>query len=201
MNAYNFTERVRRALQRARDEALALRHEYVGTEHLLLALCVRERDVGEGVATAALDRLGVDLEAVRETVLKLVKPGHGTAAGPDLPYTSRAKRALELAVSEARRLQHSYVGTEHLLLGLVAEERGIGAQSLHAHGVSLPRLDETILALLGTDGPGAVAPSNRPAESVPLVVTVLVEHGEGRLEARKFRTAREAAQFLLHLDA
>lgn len=201
MNAYNFTERARRTFQRAREEALALRHEYVGTEHLLLALCLRETHVGEGVATAALDRLGVSLDAIRQSVLGLLTPGHGSGAGPDLPYTSRAKRALELAMSEARRLRHAYVGSEHVLLGLVAEERGIAAQALLAHGVTLQRLEDAVVALLGTDPPAEPAPGRRPSEAVPPGITILVEHGDGRMDARKFRTAREAAQYLAQLDA
>src|SRR5688500_18401578 len=110
MNGYNFTERVRKVLQFAREEALAIRHEYVGTEHILLGLC-RE---GEGVAAAALQTLNVDSEDVRDSILKVIKPGASGSPMPvDLPYTSRAKRTLELAIQEAHELHHSYVGTEH----------------------------------------------------------------------------------------
>src|SRR5881296_3027218 len=111
MNGYNFTDRVRKVLQMAREEAARLHHEYVGTEHILLGL-IRE---GEGVAAAVLTNLNVEIE-------ETVKKGKAAAAaGPDLPYTSRAKKVLELAMSEARELNHSYVGTEHLLLGLLRE--------------------------------------------------------------------------------
>ena len=118
MNGYNFTDRVRKVLQMAREEAARLHHEYVGTEHILLGL-IRE---GEGVAAAVLTNLNVDLEEIQQKIEETVKKGKAAAAaGPDLPYTSRAKKVLELAMSEARELNHSYVGTEHLLLGLLRE--------------------------------------------------------------------------------
>jgi ATP-dependent Clp protease ATP-binding subunit ClpC len=115
MNGYNFTERVRKVLAMAREEAERLRHEYVGTEHILLGL-IRE---GEGVAAAVLQNLSVDLDDIQQQIEDTVKKGKAAAAtGPDLPYTSRAKKVLELAMAEARDLTHNYVGTEHLLLGL-----------------------------------------------------------------------------------
>ena len=99
MNGYNFTDRVRKVLQMAREEAARLRHEYVGTEHILLGL-IRE---GEGVAAAVLTNLNVDLDNIQQQIEETVKKGKApTAAGPDLPYTSRAKKVLELAMSEAR---------------------------------------------------------------------------------------------------
>ena len=134
MNGYNFTERVRKVLQMAREEAQRLHHEYVGTEHILLGL-IRE---GEGVAAAVLQNLNVDLDEVQQKIEETVKKGKAVqATGPDLPYTSRAKKVLELAMSEARELNHSYVGTEHLLLGLLREEKGIAAQVLTEAGVNL----------------------------------------------------------------
>ncbi|MDH3369631.1 MAG: NDP-hexose 4-ketoreductase, partial [Gemmatimonadota bacterium] len=127
MNGYNFTDRVRKVLQMAREEAARLHHEYVGTEHILLGL-IRE---GEGVAAAVLTNLSVDLDEIQQKIEETVKKGKAPAPeGPDLPYTSRAKKVLELAMSEARELNHSYVGTEHLLLGLLREEKGIAAQVL-----------------------------------------------------------------------
>src|SRR5215208_3171022 len=119
MNGYNFTERVRKVLAMAREEAARLHHEYVGTEHILLGL-IRE---GEGVAAAVLQNLSVDLDEIQQKIEETVLVGKAAqATGPDLPYTSRAKKVLELAMSEARELNHSYVGTEHLLLGLLREE-------------------------------------------------------------------------------
>jgi len=118
MNGYNFTERVRKVLAMAREEAARLHHEYVGTEHILLGL-IRE---GEGVAAAVLQNLSVDLDEIQQKIEETVKKGKAAqTTGPDLPYTSRAKKVLELAMSEARELNHSYVGTEHLLLGLLRE--------------------------------------------------------------------------------
>ena len=152
-NGYNFTERVRKVLAQARAEATVLHHEYVGTEHLLLAIA-REN---EGVATSVLSSLGVRSDDVIEHVLGVIKGGTADkTVGPDLPYTSRAKKVLELAISEARLFSHSYVGTEHLLLGVIAEERGIGAQILSSMGVTLERARSETVRLLGV-------PSEAPA--------------------------------------
>ena len=116
MQGYNFTERVRRVLAEARKEAAFLHHEYVGTEHLLLAL-IRE---GQGCGATALQNLNVELGDVAQKIEQAVKQGRAAQrTGPDLPYTSRAKKVLELATEEARELNHKYIGTEHLLLGLL----------------------------------------------------------------------------------
>ena len=150
MNGYNFTERVRKVLQMAREEAQRLHHEYVGTEHILLGL-IRE---GEGVAAAVLQNLNVDLDEIQQKIEETVKKGKAAqTTGPDLPYTSRAKKVLELAMSEARELNHSYVGTEHLLLGLLREEKGIAAQVLTDAGVNLDAARAETLRLLGTEMP------------------------------------------------
>ncbi|HXY30132.1 MAG TPA: ATP-dependent Clp protease ATP-binding subunit [Gemmatimonadaceae bacterium] len=156
MNGYNFTERVRKVLAMAREEAARLHHEYVGTEHILLGL-IRE---GEGVAAAVLQNLSVDLDEIQQKIEETVKKGKAAQTqGPDLPYTSRAKKVLELAMSEARELNHSYVGTEHLLLGLLREEKGIAAQVLADTGVNLDAARAETLRLLGTEMPqgGATA--------------------------------------------
>jgi ATP-dependent Clp protease ATP-binding subunit ClpA len=148
MNGYNFTERVRKILAMAREEAARLHHEYVGTEHILLGL-IRE---GEGVAAAVLQSLTVDMDELRQTTESILKPGDPKRhAGPDLPYTSRAKKVLELAMTEARELKHSYVGTEHLLLGLIREEKGIAAQVLADANVLLPVARAETIRLLGSD--------------------------------------------------
>jgi ATP-dependent Clp protease ATP-binding subunit ClpC len=150
MNGYNFTERVRKVLAMAREEAARLHHEYVGTEHILLGL-IRE---GEGVAAAVLQNLSVDLDEIQQKIEETVKKGKAAqATGPDLPYTSRAKKVLELAMAEARELNHSYVGTEHLLLGLLREEKGIAAQVLTEIGVNLDAARTETLRLLGTEMP------------------------------------------------
>src|SRR4029078_4368599 len=150
MNGYNFTERVRKVLAMAREEAERLRHEYVGTEHILLGL-IRE---GEGVAAAVLQNLSVDLDEIQQKIEDTVKKGKASQTTvPDLPYTSRAKKVLELAMSEARELSHSYVGTEHLLLGLLREEKGIAAQGLTDAGVNLAAARAETLRILGTEMP------------------------------------------------
>src|SRR5690349_4843180 len=167
MNGYNFTERVRKVLTMAREEAARLHHEYVGTEHILLGL-IRE---GEGVAATVLQNLNVELEEIQQKIEETVKKGKAAqATGPDLPYTSRAKKVLELAMSEARELGHSYVGTEHLLLGLLREEKGIAAQVLTDAGVNLEAARAETLRILGTDQPqqGGTAPASPSASPTPV---------------------------------
>ncbi|HTI64048.1 MAG TPA: ATP-dependent Clp protease ATP-binding subunit [Gemmatimonadaceae bacterium] len=167
MNGYNFTERVRKVLAMAREEAARLHHEYVGTEHILLGL-IRE---GEGVAATVLQNLSVELDDIQQKIEETVKKGKaGQTTGPDLPYTSRAKKVLELAMSEARELNHSYVGTEHLLLGLLREEKGIAAQVLTDAGVNLDAARAETLRILGTEMPqggGQQPTGNPPAQSQP----------------------------------
>lgn len=148
MNRYDFTDRLRKVLQMAREEAARLHHEYVGTEHLLLGL-IRE---GEGVAAAVLTNLGVELEEIQQKIEETVKQGKAAAAaGPELPYISRAKKVLELAMMEARELNHSYIGTEHLLLGLLREEKGIAAQVLVHSGVTVGRVAAARGTVVNTD--------------------------------------------------
>lgn len=144
---YNFTDRVRRVLELARDEAIRLQHDYVGTEHILLGL-IRE---GQCVAAQVLLNLEVDTEQVRERSEESVRKGKATIALGELPYTSRAKKSIEYAMAEARELNHSYLGTEHLLLGLVREEKGIAAQVLGSLGVSLEKARAETLGVLGGD--------------------------------------------------
>jgi ATP-dependent Clp protease ATP-binding subunit ClpC len=144
---YNFTDRVRKVLAMAREEAIRLQHDYVGTEHILLGL-IRE---GEGVAAAVLTNLNVDLEEIHDRVEESVRKGKATIALGELPYTSRAKKVLEFAMSEAREFSHSYVGTEHLLLGLLREEKGIAAQVLNSLGVTLEEGRAETLKVLGSD--------------------------------------------------
>jgi len=176
MNGYNFTDRVRKVLQMAREEAARLHHEYVGTEHILLGL-IRE---GEGVAAAVLSNLNVDLEEIQQKIEDSVKKGKAAAAaGPDLPYTSRAKKVLELAMSEARELNHSYVGTEHLLLGLLREEKGIAAQVLTDVGVNLEQARAETLRLLGSEMPqpqGGAPAAPAPQKSEKKSKTPALDH-------------------------
>ena len=159
MNGYNFTDRVRKVLAMAREAASHLSHEYVGTEHILLGILAE----GEGVASTVLQNLGVDFDALRSSVINSVKRGQGPT-GPDLPYTSRAKKVLELAMSEARELDHTHVGTEHLLLGLFREKKGIAAQVLADAGLTLEKARVETLRILGADG--STPPSGTEAHRV-----------------------------------
>ncbi|NQS88783.1 AAA family ATPase, partial [Patescibacteria group bacterium] len=140
-----FTERARRAILLAREEAKKLDHDYLGTEHLLLGL-IRE---GEGIAAMALQNLGVDLKQVRQEVEKAVGKGGGSLFLGQIPFTPRAKKVLELAVTEARDLGHNYIGTEHLLLGLIREGEGVAAQILTSLGADLDKVREEVVSLLG----------------------------------------------------
>ena len=145
----------------AREEAIRLQHDYVGTEHILLGL-IRE---GEGVAAAVLTNLSVDLEQVQERIEESVRRGKATIALGELPYTSRAKKVLEFAMAEARELNHSYVGTEHLLLGLLREEKGIAAEVLNQLGVTLEEARRQTLKLLGSEPNAAQASPTSPSAS------------------------------------
>ena len=141
----NFTDRVRKVLSMAREEATRLHHDYVGTEHILLGL-IRE---GEGVAAAILTNLNVDLDELCERIEERVELGKSDMTADEVPYTTRAKKVLEFSVAEARSLKHSYVGTEHLLLGLLREEKGVAAQVLDDVGVTIDVARNETIRLLG----------------------------------------------------
>jgi len=139
-----FTNRARKVLHLAQEEAQRLQHNYIGTEHLLLGL-IRE---GEGVAAIVLNNLGIDLEKVRSSVESIIGRGNRVVTG-ELGLTPRAKKVIELAVDEARRLNHHYIGTEHLLLGLVREGEGIAAGVLVNQGVKLEQVRLQTMQVLG----------------------------------------------------
>jgi len=138
-----FTDRARRAVHLAEEEARLLRHNYVGTEHLLLGLLYE----GEGVAAKALESLGISLQEVRGQVEEIIGHGQSLVAG-QVPFTPRAKKALELSLREALALGHHYIGTEHLLLGLLREGEGIAAQVLARLGADHARVRERVLGML-----------------------------------------------------
>ena len=144
-----FTERVRKVMYLAREEAGRLQHDYIGTEHLLLGL-IRE---GEGIAANVLTNLGLDLEVISQTVESMVAAPGSTLTLGEIPFTPKAKRVLELAIEEARQLGHNYVGTEHLLLGLIREGEGVAARVLQELGVDRKKVRDETLRLLG--GPPA----------------------------------------------
>ena len=152
-----FTDRARRVLVLAQEEARLLNHSFIGTEHILLGL-IHE---GEGVAAKALESLGVSLEAVREKVEETIGLA-GTAPTGSPPFTPRAKKVLELSLREALQLGHSYIGTEHMLLGLVREGEGVAAQVLQSLGADLPRVRQQVIQLL-SGLPGQGGRRRRPA--------------------------------------
>ncbi len=153
-----FTDRARKVMALANQEAQCFHHEYVGTEHLLLGLALE----GSGVGAAVMKNLGVDLAKLRAEVEKLVKHGPDTVTLDKLPETPRAKRAIEYAVEEARALNHNYVGTEHILLGLLRESEGVAAQVLMNLGLQLTDVRQEVLNLLGA----GVEDAPRPAEAI-----------------------------------
>jgi ATP-dependent Clp protease ATP-binding subunit ClpC len=138
-----FTDRARRVVVLAQEEARMLNHNYIGTEHILLGL-IHE---GEGVAAKALESLGISLDAVRQQVEEIIGQGQQAPSG-HIPFTPRAKKVLELSLREARRLGHNYIGTEHILLGLIHEGDGVGAQVLRGFGVDFNRARQQIIQLL-----------------------------------------------------
>ena len=160
-----FTDRARRVLVLAQEEARLLNHSFIGTEHILLGL-IHE---GEGVAAKALESLGVSLEAVREKVEETIGLA-GTAPTGSPPFTPRAKKVLELSLREALQLGHSYIGTEHMLLGLVREGEGVAAQVLQSLGADLPRVRQQVIQLLsgyqgGKESVGAGAPGSQSSDA------------------------------------
>src|SRR6187402_2714684 len=140
-----FTDRARKVMQLANQEAQRFNHEYIGTEHVLLGL-IKE---GSGVAANVLKNLDVDLRKIRLEVEKLVQSGPDMVTMGKLPQTPRAKKVIEYAMEEARNLNHNYVGTEHILLGLLREQEGVAAQVLINLGLKLEEVREEVLNLLG----------------------------------------------------
>jgi len=198
MSGYNFTERMRKVLAMAREEAIGLDNDFVSTQHILLATISE----GEGNAATVLRTLGVDLGALAERVKALSKPGHPQPQnGPDLPYTSAGKKVLELAMSEARELGHPYVGTEHLLLGLVREEKGVAARALSEAGVGLEaaRTETKRLVRAQTSevesARHAVWLERTAARRIERVEVSLRFH-DGEVRQRSFTSVREAAEYL-----
>jgi ATP-dependent Clp protease ATP-binding subunit ClpC len=190
-----FTDRARRVLALAQEEAQRLNHNYIGTEHLLLGL-VRE---SESVAGRVLSHLGVQLPAVREAVLFVIGRGEGPVAG-EIGLTPRAKKVMELAVDEARRLRHDYIGTEHLLLGLVREGEGVAAGVLTNLGLDLEQVRAHVLVVIGTAGG---RPVEEPAATRGNVVTCRIDMRDlvaidTLVEAGIRGTRSEAAAWLIH---
>ncbi len=145
-----FTERARKVIILAKEEAKRFNHDYIGTEHILLGL-IKE---GESVAAAVLQNLGLSLDTIRLEVEKLVQFGPSTIVSGDIPFTPKAKKVIELAMDEARRLGHNYIGTEHLLLGLIKEGEGVASHVLMNVGLDLNKVRAEVIKLLGSTTPG-----------------------------------------------
>ena len=157
-----FTDRARRVVVLAQEEARLLNHNYIGTEHILLGL-IHE---GEGVAAKALESLGISLEAVRSQVEEIIGQGGSSPSG-HIPFTPRAKKVLELSLREALQLGHNYIGTEHILLGLIREGEGVAAQVLVKLGADLSRVRQQVIQLLsGYSGSGQGEGSEPGKETV-----------------------------------
>jgi len=155
-----FTERARKVLTLAQEEAQRFNHNYIGTEHLLLGL-VRE---GDGVAARVLSNMGVQLPKVRSAVEFIIGRGETMVMG-EIGLTPRAKKVIELAVDEARRLNHHYIGTEHLLLGLVREGEGIAAGVLESLGVNLEKVRAQVMQVV-SQSPSSARASSRPKRHI-----------------------------------
>jgi ATP-dependent Clp protease ATP-binding subunit ClpA len=166
-----FTERARKVLSLAQEEAQRFQHNYIGTEHLLLGL-VRER---EGVAANALNNLDISLEKVRNAVEFIIGRGDRVVLG-EVGLTPRAKKVIELAVDEARRLNHPYIGTEHILLGLVREGEGIAAGVLQSLGVKLDVLRTAILSILQQEETPDTSENLAPDETIHVLNAANVVH-------------------------
>ncbi|MDG4828081.1 ATP-dependent Clp protease ATP-binding subunit [Solwaraspora sp. WMMD1047] len=176
-----FTDRARRVVVLAQEEARMLNHNYIGTEHILLGL-IHE---GEGVAAKALESLGISLEGVRQQVEEIIGQGQQAPSG-HIPFTPRAKKVLELSLREALQLGHNYIGTEHILLGLIREGEGVAAQVLVKLGADLNRVRQQVIQLLsGYQGKEPAAAGAAPGEAAPSTSLVLDQFGRNLTQAAR----------------
>ena len=176
-----FTDRARRVVVLAQEEARMLNHNYIGTEHILLGL-IHE---GEGVAAKALESLGISLEGVRQQVEEIIGQGQQAPSG-HIPFTPRAKKVLELSLREALQLGHNYIGTEHILLGLIREGEGVAAQVLVKLGADLNRVRQQVIQLLsGYQGKEPAGAGVGPGEGTPSTSLVLDQFGRNLTQAAR----------------
>src|SRR5674536_59785 len=175
-----FTDRARRVVVLAQEEARMLNHNYIGTEHILLGL-IHE---GEGVAAKALESLGISLEGVRSQVEEIIGQGQSAPSG-HIPFTPRAKKVLELSLREALQLGHNYIGTEHILLGLIREGEGVAAQVLVKLGADLNRVRQQVIQLLSGYQGKEAATAGGPAEGTPSTSLVLDQFGRNLTQAAR----------------
>ena len=175
-----FTDRARRVVVLAQEEARMLNHNYIGTEHILLGL-IHE---GEGVAAKGLESLGISLEAVRAQVEEIIGQGQQAPSG-HIPFTPRAKKVLELSLREALQLGHNYIGTEHILLGLIREGEGVAAQVLVKLGADLNRVRQQVIQLLSGYQGKESATAGGPAEGTQSSSLVLDQFGRNLTQAAR----------------
>lgn len=175
-----FTDRARRVVVLAQEEARMLNHNYIGTEHILLGL-IHE---GEGVAAKGLEALGISLEAVRSQVEEIIGQGQQAPSG-HIPFTPRAKKVLELSLREALQLGHNYIGTEHILLGLIREGEGVAAQVLVKLGADLNRVRQQVIQLLSGYQGKEPAAQGGPTEGTPTTSLVLDQFGRNLTQAAR----------------
>jgi ATP-dependent Clp protease ATP-binding subunit ClpC len=197
LGGYDFTNRVRGALIKAREEAQRRNHEHVGTEHLMLGLLTEE----DALVMDVLDNLGANPMALQQAVEQRVsngRPVRGKAIA-DLPYSPRARVVLDQAIAVAHEFGDGYVGTQHLLLGLIRERHGIAAQALADAGLTEPRLRREIVRLLQGEGVAAMLDDVEPERTetqVPLSIAVEVRYEDGTLAKKIFASKDAAIGFL-----
>ena len=195
---YDFTQRVRGALIKAREEAHRRHHEYVGTEHLLIGLL----DEDDALVMDVLENLGAWPYEIRATVEGMIQNGTPSQKPrlPDLPYTPRARVVLDQAIAVAHEFGDGYVGTQHLLLGLIRENQGLAAQAIASAGLTEPILRREIVRLLQGEGVAAALDidtrDHREETQVPLSIAVEVRYEDGTLAKKVFTSPKEAIGFL-----
>jgi ATP-dependent Clp protease ATP-binding subunit ClpC len=197
VGGYDFTSRVRSALIKAREEAQRRHHEHVGTEHLLLGLLAQEDELVMDV----LENLDANPMVLQQAVEQQLTDGvpNRVKTIPDLPYTQRARVVLDQAISTAHEFGDGYVGSQHLLLGLILERQGIAAQTMTAAGLTEPTLRREIVRLLQGEGVAAMLDDVRPESSetqVPLSIAVEVRYEDGTLAKKTFASKDAAIGFL-----
>jgi ATP-dependent Clp protease ATP-binding subunit ClpC len=192
---YDFTNRVRGALIRAREEAQRRHHDSVGTEHLLLGLLAED----DTLVTDVIETLGVQAIDIQVGVERMIHDGRATGRvqAQDLPYTPRARVALDQAIATAHEFGDGYVGTQHLLLGIIREKQGIAARALESAGLTEPRLRREIVRLLQGEGVAATVDVPAAADTqVPLSIAVEVHYEDGSTAKKIFMSKDEAIGFL-----
>jgi ATP-dependent Clp protease ATP-binding subunit ClpC len=197
VGGYDFTSRVRGALIRAREEAQRRHHEHVGTEHLLLGLLGEE----DGLVMDVLENLGANPMILQQAVEQQLTDGIPSRVKtiPDLPYTQRARVVLDQAISTAHEFGDGYVGSQHLLLGLILERQGIAAQTMTTAGLTEPTLRREIVRLLQGEGVAAMldyVPPESSETQVPLSIAVEVRYEDGTLAKKTFSSKDAAIGFL-----